>query len=287
MQKKKNPTLTQFNVGINSIMIKELYDGAPISACQVDLIEVSIADSGVMQKGEINQKRLEEFATLSNIYSVHGPFLYDCYENQVNWGLKSNRNFEIMEQVFKVADYLGAKYIVLHGDQVQSDYREAFLNVIDNFKQLSKMAADYSMILLLENVHRQKDIDRVGVLPHEVSQVIQAVNAENLKFCFDIGHGTLTANQYGFDILEYVKTLAPHLCHMHIHDNQGTPEVIDEQFGDKHLPLGQGKVEYQKIFQAIANLDVKNMVLELRPKNGRIAAEKSISILRALQDSTK
>ncbi len=172
---------------------------------------------------------------------------------------------------------------MLHGDQVQSEYREAFLNVIDNFKHLSKMAADYSLTLLLENVHRQRHVDRVGVLPHEVLGVIQAVNEENLKFCFDIGHGTLSAKQYGFDIVDFVTMLSPHLFHMHIHDNQAIPEVVDPAFGDQHLPLGQGKVEYNRIFQAITNINVKNTVLELRQESGREEAQKSISLLRELQ----
>jgi len=70
---------------------------------------------------------------------------------------------------------------------------------------------------------------------------------------------------------------------MHIHDNQAIPEVVDERFGDQHLPLGQGKVEYPRIFQAIANLKVKNMVLELRQKGGGVEAQKSIALLRVLQ----
>ena len=283
MQKLKTQALTRLNVGINSRMIKELY-GGPISAFAVDLIEVSIADSGVLQKDAvIDHKRLEEFATLSNAFSVHGPFIQDYHDNAVNWGLKSEHNFEIMANVFKVADYLGAECVVLHGDQVQEDHQEAYLNVVDNFKRLAKMAADYSLIILLENVHRQKAIDRVGILPQEVLAVIQAVNAENLQFCFDIGHGNLTANENHFDILEFVRVLSPYLYHMHIHDNMGIPETDDGQFGDQHMPLGFGKVEYQRIFQAVAGLGVRNMVLELRKRDGRAAAEKSINILRGVQ----
>jgi sugar phosphate isomerase/epimerase len=190
-----------------------------------------------------------------------------------------------MDQVFQIADYLGAECVVLHGEQVVNDHQESFHNVVDNFKRLSTMAADYSLTILLENVHRQKTVDRVGVLPQEVLAVIQAVNAENLKFCFDIGHGNLTASEHGFDILEFVRVLAPYLYHMHIHDNMGIPESVDERFGDQHMPLGFGKIEYQRIFQAVAGLGVKNMVLELRKRDGRAAAEKSISILRALQNS--
>jgi sugar phosphate isomerase/epimerase len=275
---------TRFNVGINSRMIKELYNG-PIKACAVDSIEVSIADSGVIEKDEINHRRLQEFATLSNAFTVHGPFIQDYYGNAVNWGLKSERNFEIMERVFKVADYLGAECVVLHGDKVQNDHQEAYLNVVDNFKRLSKMADDYCLTILLENVHKQKDVDRIGVMPSEVLSVIKAVDAENLKFCFDIGHGNLTANHNGFDILEFVKTLAPYLYHMHLHDNMGIPEVVDERFGDQHMPLGMGKIDYQRILQTVTGLGVRNMVLELRKRDGRAAAEKSIAVLKAFQNN--
>lgn len=265
-------------------MIKEV-SGGPISACAVDLIEVSIADSGVIKNGAIDQARLEEFATLSNAFSIHGPFIQDYYGNAVNWGIRSERNFEVMDQVFKVADYLGAECVVLHGDKVEDTYEESFNNVVENFKRLSHMASDYCLTLLLENVHRQKDINRIGVLPHEVLQVIQAVGAENLKFCFDIGHGNLSAKEHNFDILDFVRRLSPYLYHMHIHDNMGIPETVDERFGDQHMPLGFGKIEYQRIFQTVARLGVKNMVLELRKRDGRAAAEKSISILRSLQNS--
>jgi sugar phosphate isomerase/epimerase len=155
--------------------------------------------------------------------------------------------------------------------------------VVENFRQLAKTAADQSLTVLIENLPKEKNGDKVGLLPQEVLQVIKAVNMDNLKFCFDIGHGTLSANQYGFNILDFVTMLSPYLHHMHIHDNQGIPEDVDSTFGDQHLPLGQGKVEYQKIFQAITGLGVKNAVLELRRDAGRAAAQKSISILSALK----
>jgi sugar phosphate isomerase/epimerase len=282
MQQLQAKTLPSINVGINSRMIKEVSNG-PIFADKVDLIEVGINESGVLKQGIIDYKRLNEFTPLKNKFSIHGPCTRDYYGNQINLGTKSNRNFTIMEQVFKIASFLEAQHIVLHGEKVEYDYREAFLNVIANFKQLSRMAADYSLTLLIENLPTELNIEKVGILPHEVLQVIESVNEYNLKFCFDIGHGTLSANMYSFDVLEYVNKLSPYLYQMHIHDNQGISEVIDEKFGDQHLPLGKGKVQYARIFQAIIRTRVKNTVLELRPKDGRIEALKSIATLRKLQ----
>ena len=282
MQQLQNKTLPSLNVGINSRMIREVSNG-PIFADKVDLIEVGIGESGVLKQGTIDYKRLDEFTPLKNKFSIHGPYTQDYYGNQINLGIKSNRNFEVMEQVFKIASFLEAETIVLHGEKVECDYREALLNVIANFKQLSRMAADYSLTLLIENLPTELNIDKVGIIPHEILQVIESVNEDNLKFCFDIGHGTLSANLYSFDVLEFVTKLLPYLHHMHIHDNQGISEVVDKKFGDQHLPLGKGKVQYARIFQAIIKTKVKNTVLELRPQDGRVEALKSIATLRKLQ----
>ncbi len=265
-------------------MIKEVSNG-PIFSEEVDLIEIGIGESGVLKNGEIDHLRLEEFSTLRNKFSVHGPFTYDhdYYGNSINLGVKNNRNFEVMAKVFEIADYLDTEHVVMHGDRVETEYSAAFQNVISNLKQLSKMAANYNITVLIENLHKEKKNDRIGIMPHEILQVIRAVDEENLKFCFDIGHGTLSANQYGFDILDFISMLSHYLVHMHIHDNMGIPEVVDEKFGDQHLPLGQGKVEAARIFDAISKLKVRNTVLELRPKAGRREALKSIAALRVLQ----
>jgi sugar phosphate isomerase/epimerase len=245
----------------------------------------SIGESGVLKDGEIDRSRLEQYSMLRNKFSVHGPFTFDrdYYGNSINLGVKSNRNFEIMAKVFEVADYLDAEHVVLHGDRAETDHGEALLNVIANFKQLSKMAADYNITVLIENLHKELQHDRIGILPQEILQVIQAVDEENLKFCFDIGHGTLSAKQYGFDILDFITLLSPYLVHMHFHDNMGIPEVVDQNFGDQHLALGQGKVEVSRILEAVGKLKVKNAVLELRPAAGRRDALKSVATLKALQ----
>ena len=124
--------------------------------------------------------------------------------NMVDLGVKSKRNFEIMEKVFSITSSLDAESIVVHGDKVNTDYGEAFSNVIANLKFLSKRAKDYSLILVLENLHNEIRNERIGILPQEVLKVIESVNEENLKFCFDTGHANLTANLYRFDILEFV-----------------------------------------------------------------------------------
>jgi sugar phosphate isomerase/epimerase len=284
MQPLYNEKSSILKVGINARVIKEVFNG-PILAKEVELIEIGIDESGILKGDIINYDRLDQFASLGNKFSIHGPYGNDGSINMVDLGVKSKRNFEVMEKVFAIANYLNAKHIVVHGDKVHGDYREAFLNVISNLKHLSKKAKNYSITLVLENLHNEKNNDRIGILPHEILQVIKSVNEENLRFCFDIGHANLTANLYKFDILEFITNLYPYLYHMHVHDNVGIPEVVDEKFGDQHLPLGKGKIDYARIFQALERAPIKNLVLELHSTCKRIDIIKSIALLEETQNN--
>lgn len=261
-------------VGINSVMIKEISNG-PIFAKEIELIELNVENPEVLDSGVINYAFLDKVKSLGNKFSIHGPY--------ADYG-GVDRNLAVMKNVLLIADYLDVKSIVMHSNAVTNDYRDAMLKVIAALKQYCRVAAQYSVTLLIENMVRERKNDRVGVLPTEVLQVIEAVNEENLKFCFDIGHGNLAANQYKFDILDFVTALSPYLYQVHVHDNLGIPAVVDEKFGDQHLALGKGKIDYTRIFRAIDKSTLKNIVLELYPPTTRTNVLRSISILRAFQN---
>ena len=205
-------------IGITSRMIKEISNG-PILAKEVQLIELNLDNSQIVKENKINCEFLDKLNSLGNKYSIHGP--YDTSPND-------NKNLEGMEKVFTIADYINAKYIVIHTAIINQDYRDAMLKAVSDLKRYCKIAAKHSIILLIENMVREKKYDRIGILPSEILQVIQLVNEENLKFCFDVGHGNLSANQYGFDIIDFVTVLRPNLCHMHIHDNTGVPPNVND-----------------------------------------------------------
>ncbi len=260
-------------IGTNSTMIKEISDG-PIFANEVELIELKVDTPGVLENNAVNYTFLDGLNSLGNKFSVHGP--YADYGNDV-------KNLEIMEKVLSVAHYLNADFVSLHGRIVAHDYRDALLKTVTVLKQYCRIAARYPITLLFENMVREKNNDRIGVLPVEVLQVINLVNEENLKFCFDVGHANLAAHVYGFDILDFVTILSSYLREMHIHDNSGVPANINEKFGDQHLAPGNGQIDFIRIFQAIDKSTVKNLVLELFPSSTtRMDALKSISTLKEI-----
>lgn len=181
---------SNLKVGINSRMIKEISNG-PILAKEVELIEIGINETGILKNGEVNFKLLENLASLGNEFSIHGPTTTAWNGNKVDLGVKCKRNYQIMENVFKIANHLNAKYIVMHGDKVGSDYKKSCSNILANLKKLTKRAYEYSVVLLIENLARENKNGRIGILPNEVLTVIEVVGEENLKFCFDVGHANL------------------------------------------------------------------------------------------------
>jgi sugar phosphate isomerase/epimerase len=89
------------------------------------------------------------------------------------------------------------------------------------------------------------------------------------------------SSQFKFDILDFIELLKPYLCHVHAHDNMGVPSVVNENLGDQHLPLGKGKIDYQRVFEALNGTSVKNVVLELLPSNtSKEEALRSIDTIR-------
>lgn len=268
------------NIGINSRMINKF--GGPIHPNEVDLIELGIEDSKVLGE-DINRDMLDELASFNTRFSIHAPYASTENENiRVDLGKRSNKNVKVMKKVFEIASFLNAEYVVIHGGNASDDPRYSFLTAISNLRDLSDIADDYSITLLLENIRRGRDRDKVGVLPHELLQIIESVAKDNLKIVLDIGHAFLMSVLYEFDLSLYLDMLSPYIYHLHIHDNLGIPEIVDPKYGDQHRPLGHGIIDFAKIFCRLEETNVKNLVLELKTES-RTDAMESIEMLRNLR----
>lgn len=64
-----------------------------------------------------------------------------------------------------------------------------------------------------------------------------------LKMCFDTAHSKLYCNWAGKDYYEYVKTVAPHVDHVHVADAAGTTiEAIN---------INEGEIDFKKVFDIL------------------------------------
>jgi sugar phosphate isomerase/epimerase len=101
------------------------------------------------------------------------------------------------------------------------------------FKELAAAARAQGAAVMLENVYETD--------PEIFLEVLDRVKAPNLQVCFDVGH--LLAFSTG-DFPRWLKTLAPVIGQLHLHDNHGDH--------DTHLALGTGRVPLKEVLEHLA-----------------------------------
>ncbi len=97
----------------------------------------------------------------------------------------------------------------------------------------------------------------------------------DLRMTLDIGHGELLSRENtSFNFIRY---LFDRIEHVHVHDNHGGKTVKD----DLHLPLGEGKVDYPRIFSMLSEKGYRNTVtMELKPEEMSGTKEKIEAYLK-------
>ena len=66
----------------------------------------------------------------------------------------------------------------------------------------------------------------------EFDRLFRAISSPNLGVLLDTGHLNVTAHTLGFDRLEFIRRVAPHVRALHIHENDG--------MADYHRPISPG-----------------------------------------------
>lgn len=74
--------------------------------------------------------------------------------------------------------------------------------------------------------------------------MIAEVDHPGLGALFDIGHANMLR---GDDAVRAAEVLAPHLVHVHVHDNDG--------WRDDHAPVGSGTVDWPRLARALAGYE--------------------------------
>ncbi len=229
-------------IGVNSYIIKEISGkGFSIDELPIDVVELGFENVGVLTEKGIDWEILHDLLTLDVDFTIYG-LCSDGRNVSVDLGVNSRKNVEIMENVFKIAQMLDAKYVVVHGGDIKDKYHKAFINTRKQMMELSAVAEEYGVKLVIENLTD----NRVGAFPHELIPF--------LDVCFDIGHAFITSLKYGFSMEEYL--LLPGIEHVHLHDNNGAR--------DEHKALGEGCIKFDSLIPKILSLKPKNVIWEIR-----------------------
>jgi sugar phosphate isomerase/epimerase len=250
--------------GINSPQIKDF--GGAIDPCEVEIIELGLDRVDFLDKQkekELLSKAAYLASSFGTEFTIHAPHIDSRIEGiKIDFSTNNEKNFIVMGKVIEIAAKIGAEYIVVHPGSQSGSKKCLNLN-LRNLIHLCTRAEEYGVTLLLENLFDRDGGNKIGVFPGEIYHIIEMVDSENLKINLDIGHAFIASNAYGLSMEDYFE-LGSYIHQMHLHDNFGILESEEALFGDRHLPLGLGKINFREVFKNISKTNTKNLILEVK-----------------------
>lgn len=171
-------------------------------------------------------------------YSIHPP-AFDINLTSENRAVREVAFSEYKKSI-QFAQMVDASHVVIHPGFAYSkvfDKKVAVERAILYLKELSAFAKEYKVRLAIENVgYGGSSI----FTQEEFSNFLNHFEGdETVGYLVDVGHALLN----DWDIPKVIKDTKDRLLALHLHDNHGT--------SDNHLPIGEGKIEWEPIFQVI------------------------------------
>ncbi len=132
-------------------------------------------------------------------------------------------------------------------------------------KAIKKHLLDYK-------VHEDCEIAYLGVTIEELSRVFKALPSKYLGLTLDVAHASLLPG--GTE--SFIKASPDKIVSTHISDN--------DLYLDRHLPVGEGKIDFKKIFELLIGVGFKGTLnIELKKNEDRlISKQRLVPILRDL-----
>lgn len=189
---------------------------------------------------------------------IHGPFFGLDLANP-------DRDIRAIVQArflkaLEIAEALSAKHMVIHSpfsywDQLNRyNYPESIPAMCaaasDCLAAVLPRASDIGCDLVIENI---EDSD-----PNLRRTLVQQIDHPHLKLSIDTGHADLAHGCFHAPpVVDFITAAAGHLGHVHLQDADG--------YADRHWHPGQGRIAWQPILKAIAELDeAPHLILEVR-----------------------
>jgi sugar phosphate isomerase/epimerase len=184
---------------------------------------------------KVFQEMARSFKKAKRRITLHAPF-QDLLPGALDEWIR-NASRHRLHQAFRWLPVFRPVAIVCHTGYdarfYQWDRKEWLASSKATWKEFSRLAADQGVTLMLENVYETE--------PELFLELLDLVGAPNLQVCLDVGH----LNAFGgADFDHWLKTLAPVIGQLHLHDNHGDQ--------DNHLALGEGRVPLAQVLNFLA-----------------------------------
>jgi sugar phosphate isomerase/epimerase len=297
------------NIGINLAdsfldgRLAALEEGLSLAAdLGYDSVELSAYGLNVVVNGRCNRDRVAAIHEILRhyplAYTVHGPcelnLALDASDGIAESALAAYLNFcaEIEADIFVYhsglihlhAPYWGLAPLPLEDTiQTRHEYEVAAL------QRLAPRADDLGVIIAMENrdphlwevaalARQGRTVQALstyhpGLLMDKVLTQIEAVDHPAVGLTLDVGHAYIASQVCGFDYLAAVEAAAPHVKHIHFHDNCGKLDGFSSEQaerlpfgqGDLHMPPGWGEIPLQETLRLLKTYE-GTITLEIRPR---------------------
>jgi len=232
-----------------------------------DCVEIPPAGLDVIFNGEIVPERLNCIAQVlerSNLkFTVHGPDPVDLSSDR-------KEDLQILSATIDFASTIGAQTVVYHcGWCDESEEKRS--REVENLKRLCDKIEKTNVCLVVENTKQTVE---------QTLQIVTSVNHPKVKLLIDVGHLFLRLRGNEEEFLKQLSLGLSDAFELHVHDNFGKPEDDAERslsrelhfaylygVGDLHLPLGLGKIPFERAFDLVNEKFDGIVVLEINDLN--------------------
>lgn len=211
--------------------------------------------SAVYDNEEEINRRVEAYLSLGRDTSrdtMHGVFL-DITVHSSDASIANYSKAKI-KQSMEIAKRLGVKGVVFHTGLLAGFKEEIYARnwLGSNEQFFRKLCSEYAPI----EVYMENMFDRDYELLHRLAN--QMSDVDNFGVCLDYAHAALSDIQPK----EWLYTLAKHIKHMHINDN--------DLRADRHWSVGKGQLDWVSFLQTLddlvkkGNMEYPSVLLELK-----------------------
>jgi sugar phosphate isomerase/epimerase len=181
--------------------------------------------------------------------TMHGPFM-DLSPGGPDPKIRAVTRQRI-DQTMEAAEIFKPQCVVFHPGYDPwryHGYEDLWLkNSIDMWGPVVGRAEKIEVTLALENVYERT--------PETLLSLLEHIASPRFRSCLDVGHLHAFAKT---PIEQWLRTMGPHIAEMHLHDNAGA--------WDEHLPMGQGEIDFPRLFGLIRQYVKEKPIYTLEPE---------------------
>lgn len=256
----------------------------------LDTVELPIQGMNLLRNGQIDRDRLHMYQQLlRNVplkYTTHAPFDLNLFRQG-----DYSTDAECLMASVEISGALGAELMVYHvgrfvgEEQFMFSHTWAKLTDIDKralmvreqewMRRAGDLGRETGVLIGMENMRPYLDCEdyAYSVSPSALAEQLEAIDHPQVGAVLDTGHLNLAVTMYGLDLIREMERLAPHIIHMHLHDNFGKAcfsteksqyELIPLGRGDMHAPIGDGNVPFHLIAECLASTFDGHIIHEVR-----------------------